>query len=114
SHQCSKISDHHTIQKPLNHILSHRRRTAGQHSQPPHRSAFHFLGHGRRFHFLERKIRKEIGRAPCHARTSQRVGDTVFIWQFAIITFVITEHHVHDETGEKDNHSRNQNGKPQG
>jgi len=56
----------------------------------------------------------KIGRTSGYARTSQRVGDTFFVRQFAVITFVISEHHVHDEAGEKDNHSRKQNRKPQG
>ena len=47
-------------------------------------------------------------------RTSQRVGDAFFIWQFTVISFVISKHHVHDEAGEKDDHCRKQNRKPQG
>src|SRR6185437_2402174 len=44
---------------------------------------------------------------------SDRVGHTVFIGQFAVIAFVIREHHVHDKAGEENDQGGNQNRKPQ-
>src|SRR4029450_7262268 len=73
----------------------------------------HFLSRRRRFHFLKRTIWEEIVGPAGNAGVSQRISHAIFIRQFAIIASVISKHHVHEEAGEKNNHSRKQNGKPQ-
>src|SRR6476660_1815232 len=107
-------TDHHTIDKPLEQTLPHGRRSAWPHRQKAYWAAFQFFDDRRRFHFLERKMRKEISRAGRHTSVSQCISHTFFIRQLAVITSVIREHHVHNGAGEKNHHSRKDNGKPQG